>query len=153
MWSAPRVDRPRNLPAERASLLRLAGRPMARPSLSSRPKTPHERPARLLRKRPRPARSKTLFSNNASLPLTWSPDGQKIAFVAGLMSDEPSVGGDLYTIAATGGEATNVTPEMKATANWLAWTPEGKIVFGETVDGDSGVAMVDPANGRNDSLW
>jgi len=83
----------------------------------------------------------------------WSPDGKKIAFVAGLMSDEPSVGGDIYTIAATGGEATNVTPEMKATANWLAWTPEGKIVFGESVEGDAAVATVDPASGRIDSLW
>jgi len=83
----------------------------------------------------------------------WSPDGKKIAFIAGLMSDEPSVGGDIYTIAATGGEATNVTPEMKATANWLAWTPEGKIVFGESVEGDAAVATVDPASGRIDSLW
>jgi len=83
----------------------------------------------------------------------WSPDGKKIAFIAGLMSDEPSVGGDIYTIAATGGEATNVTPEMKATANWLAWTPEAKIVFGESVEGDAAVATVDPASGRIDSLW
>jgi len=83
----------------------------------------------------------------------WSPDGKKIAFIAGLMSDEPSVGGDIYTIAATGGEATNVTPEMKATANWLAWTPEAKIVFGESVEGDAAIATVDPASGRIDSLW
>jgi dipeptidyl aminopeptidase/acylaminoacyl peptidase len=83
----------------------------------------------------------------------WSPDGKKIAFIAGLMSDEPSVGGDIYTIAATGGEAANVTPEMKATASWLAWTPEGKIVFGETVEADAAVATVDPASGRIDPLW
>ena len=83
----------------------------------------------------------------------WSPDGKKIAFIAGLMSDEPSVGGDIYTIAPTGGEATSVTPEMKATANWLAWTSEAKIVFGESVEGDAAVATVDPANGRIDSLW
>jgi len=83
----------------------------------------------------------------------WSPDGKKIAFIAGLMSDEPSVGGDIYTIDATGGEAANVTPEMKATANWLAWTPEGKIVFGETVEGDAAAAIVDPASGRIDPLW
>jgi dipeptidyl aminopeptidase/acylaminoacyl peptidase len=83
----------------------------------------------------------------------WSPDGKKIGFIAGLMSDEPSVGGDIYTIAATGGEATNVTPNMKATANWLAWTPEGKIVFGETVEGDAAAATVDPASGRIDPLW
>ena len=83
----------------------------------------------------------------------WSADGRKIAFIAGLMSDEPSVGGDVYTIPATGGEATNVTPEIRATANWLAWTPEGKIIFGETVEGDAAVATVDPASGRIDSLW
>src|SRR5580700_3595537 len=52
----------------------------------------------------------------------WSPDGKSIAFIGGLMSDEPSVGGDIFTIAATGGEARNVTPEMKASASWLAWT-------------------------------
>src|SRR5256884_9370971 len=83
----------------------------------------------------------------------WSPDGKKIAFIAGLMSDEPSVGGDIYTIAAAGGEAANVTPEMKATANWLAWTPEGKIVVWGNVEGDSGAAMGDPARRRIDSLW
>ncbi len=83
----------------------------------------------------------------------WSPDGKKIAFITGLMSDEPSVGGDIYTIPAAGGEATNVTPEMKATANWLAWTPEAKIIFGESVEGDAAVATVDAASGRIDSLW
>jgi dipeptidyl aminopeptidase/acylaminoacyl peptidase len=83
----------------------------------------------------------------------WSPDGKKIAFIAGLMSDEPSVGGDIYTIAPTGGEPTNVTPGMKATANWLTWTPEGGIVFGESIEGDAAIATVDPASGRIDSLW
>jgi len=83
----------------------------------------------------------------------WSPDGKKIAFIAGLMSDEPSIGGDIYTIAAAGGEAKNITPDMKATANWLAWTPEGKIVFGETVEGDAAAAIVDPASSRIDPLW
>jgi len=83
----------------------------------------------------------------------WSPDGKKIAFIAGLMSDEPSVGGDIFTIPATGGEPTNLTPEMKATANSLAWTPEGKIVFGETIEGDAAVATVDPTTNRIDTLW
>jgi dipeptidyl aminopeptidase/acylaminoacyl peptidase len=83
----------------------------------------------------------------------WSPDGKKIAFIAGLMSDEPSVGGDIYTISANGGEATNVTPQLKASASWLAWTPENKIVLGEFIEGDSAVATVDPASNRIDPLW
>jgi dipeptidyl aminopeptidase/acylaminoacyl peptidase len=83
----------------------------------------------------------------------FSPDGKKIAFIAGLMSDEPSVGGDIFTISATGGEPTNLTPDMKATANSLAYTPDGKIVFGETIEGDSAVATIDPATARIDPLW
>jgi dipeptidyl aminopeptidase/acylaminoacyl peptidase len=83
----------------------------------------------------------------------WSPDGKKIAFIAGLMSDEPSVGGDIYTIPRTGGETTNLTPDMKATANWLTWTTEGKIVFGESIEGDAAAATVDPVSARIDPLW
>jgi len=83
----------------------------------------------------------------------WSPDGKKIAFIAGLMSDEPSIGGDIYTISATDGEPSNLTPDMRATANSLTWAPEGKIVFGETVEADAAVATVDPASGRIDTLW
>ena len=83
----------------------------------------------------------------------WSPDGKKIAFIAGLMSDEPSVGGDIYTISASGGQPTNATPAMKASASWLAWTPENRIVFAEFVEGDAAVATVDPATNRIDSLW
>ncbi len=76
----------------------------------------------------------------------WSPDGQSIAFISGLMSDEGSVGGDIFTIPATGGQATNITPEMKASASWLAWTPQSSILFGEYLEGDSGIATVSPAD-------
>src|SRR5271168_2017151 len=83
----------------------------------------------------------------------WSPDGQRIAFIGGLMSDEPSVGGDIFTIAATGGEATNITPEMKTSASWLAWTPDAKIIFGEYLEGDSGLATINPADGSKTELF
>jgi dipeptidyl aminopeptidase/acylaminoacyl peptidase len=83
----------------------------------------------------------------------WSPDGQRIAFIGGLMSDEPSVGGDLFTIAATGGEATNLTPEMKASASWLTWTSEGDILFGEYLEGDSALATINPAEGTKSQLF
>jgi dipeptidyl aminopeptidase/acylaminoacyl peptidase len=83
----------------------------------------------------------------------WSPDGKSIAFIGGLMSDEPSVGGDIFTIAATGGEATNITPEMKASASWLVWTPDAKIIFGEYLEGDSGIVTVNPADGSKTELF
>jgi dipeptidyl aminopeptidase/acylaminoacyl peptidase len=83
----------------------------------------------------------------------WSPDGQRIAFIGGLMSDEPSVGGDIFTIPAAGGEAKNITPEMKASASWLAWTPDAKIIFGEYLEGDSALATVNPADNHITELF
>jgi Tol biopolymer transport system component len=82
-----------------------------------------------------------------------SPDGQRIAFIGGLMSDEPSIGGDILTILATGGEAINLTPEMKASASWLAWTPNAKIIFGEYLEGDSGLATINPTDGSKTELF
>ncbi len=83
----------------------------------------------------------------------WSPDGKSVAFISGLMSDEPSVGGDVYVVPAEGGEARNITPEMKASASWLRWTGPQTILFGEDVDGESGVATTDVAGGKIETLW
>jgi dipeptidyl aminopeptidase/acylaminoacyl peptidase len=84
---------------------------------------------------------------------TWSPDGEKIAFVEGLMSDEDSVGGDIFTVTAAGGGASNLTPEMKASASWLEWNANGKILFAEWIEGDSGIATLDPVNGNVETIW
>jgi dipeptidyl aminopeptidase/acylaminoacyl peptidase len=83
----------------------------------------------------------------------WSPDGQRIAFIGGLMSDEPSVGGDIFTISANGGEATNLTPEMKASASWLVWNSGGSIIFGEYIEGDSAIDSINPADGAKMQLF
>ncbi|MGC1619977.1 MAG: S9 family peptidase [Candidatus Acidiferrum sp.] len=83
----------------------------------------------------------------------WSPDGQSIAFISGLMSDEGSVGGDIFTIPAIGGDATNITPEMKASASWLTWTSQGNIVFGEYIEGDSALASINVADGIQNQLF
>lgn len=83
----------------------------------------------------------------------WSPDGKSVAFIGGLMSDEPSVGGDIFIIPSEGGEAKNITPDVKASASWLTWTHDGKIVFGEWIDGGVAVDTVDPVNANPTILW
>jgi dipeptidyl aminopeptidase/acylaminoacyl peptidase len=83
----------------------------------------------------------------------WSPDGRAIAFIGGLMSDEGAIGGDIYTIPAGGGAPRNVTPELKASASWLAWLPSGQILFTEMVDGHSGVARVNVSGGTVEEVW
>jgi dipeptidyl aminopeptidase/acylaminoacyl peptidase len=82
----------------------------------------------------------------------WSADGKSVAFISGIMSDEGSVGGDIFIVAAEGGEARNITPGMKASASWLTFPAGGKILFGEKEDGESGIAIVDVASGSIQAL-
>jgi dipeptidyl aminopeptidase/acylaminoacyl peptidase len=58
----------------------------------------------------------------------WSPDGTQIAFIGGLMSDQGATGGDLYTIAATGGAPFNTTPGTHVSFMWLSWLPSGTAI-------------------------
>ena len=83
----------------------------------------------------------------------WSPDGRTIAFIEGLMSDESSVGGDIFVMPAKGGPPTNLTADRKASASWLTWTREGRIVAGEFAGADSSVISLEPATGRTESLY
>ena len=53
-----------------------------------------------------------------------SRDGSTIAFIAGIMSDFGSTGGDVYTLPIDGGAALDITPAMSASAtsrNASAW--------------------------------
>jgi dipeptidyl aminopeptidase/acylaminoacyl peptidase len=83
----------------------------------------------------------------------WSPDGERIAFIEGLMSDAGLTGGDIFTVSAGGGEAQNLTPEIKASPSWISWTLEKKIIFTEFAGGDVGLASVDPQNKKIETLW
>jgi dipeptidyl aminopeptidase/acylaminoacyl peptidase len=58
---------------------------------------------------------------------TVSPDGKTVAFIAGIMSDFGSTGGDVYTVALDGGAATNITPSIRASGTSLAWSCTGKL--------------------------
>jgi dipeptidyl aminopeptidase/acylaminoacyl peptidase len=83
----------------------------------------------------------------------WSPDGQSIAFIGGLMSDEGLIGGDIYVVPAAGGAARNLTPDMKASASSLHWIFEDALLFGERIDGQSGIASLHPGTGAIKPLW
>jgi dipeptidyl aminopeptidase/acylaminoacyl peptidase len=56
-----------------------------------------------------------------------SRDGSKIAFIAGIMSDFGSTGGDVYSLFLDGGSATNLTPDMHASATAIAWQCDGHL--------------------------
>jgi dipeptidyl aminopeptidase/acylaminoacyl peptidase len=83
----------------------------------------------------------------------WSPDGELVAFIEGLMSDEGLTGGDIFTVPAAGGSAENVTPGVAGTASWIGWMPDGKLMVGAIVAGDSGIATVHPDSQEIEVLW
>ncbi|HEY6413390.1 MAG TPA: S9 family peptidase [Edaphobacter sp.] len=59
----------------------------------------------------------------------WSPDGKRIAFIGGIMSDQGSTGGDIYSIPATGGTPSNIMPDKSVSASWLSWTSPNAIRY------------------------
>jgi dipeptidyl aminopeptidase/acylaminoacyl peptidase len=78
---------------------------------------------------------------------TFSPDGRRIAFIEGLMSDAGSNGGDVFVLAADGsGGPRNVTPGFRGSAATLRWLEPSEILFGLQIEGDSAFAAV-PADG------
>jgi dipeptidyl aminopeptidase/acylaminoacyl peptidase len=81
-----------------------------------------------------------------------SKDGKTVAFIGGLMSDFGSVGGDVFTVPATGGEPVNVTPGYRGSFNGLSW--QGKqIVASALVGSDLSIVSVDPVARSQRTLW
>jgi len=78
----------------------------------------------------------------------FSPDGTRIAFVGGLMSDQGSTGGDIWMVAANGGgEPVDVTPGIHTTPAWLAWTGADRLLVAEHAAGMSRVSSYTLAEG------
>jgi dipeptidyl aminopeptidase/acylaminoacyl peptidase len=83
----------------------------------------------------------------------WAPDNSQIAFIGGLMSDQPVVGGDIYTIGVTSGAARNLTDGMKMTATSLSWSSDSSgIDFAGVSEGKTIIAALD-LRGRISILW
>ncbi len=61
----------------------------------------------------------------------FSPDGKTIAFIGGLMSDQGSTGGDIWTISANASNnaPTDVTPNIDGTPTWFSWIGPDAVGF------------------------
>jgi dipeptidyl aminopeptidase/acylaminoacyl peptidase len=81
-----------------------------------------------------------------------SPDGRFVAFISGLMSDQGVAGGDVFVVSTRDGQARNLTPNMPASATWLAWSNATQVLFSELIDGNSGIASVD-ISGALTQIW
>jgi dipeptidyl aminopeptidase/acylaminoacyl peptidase len=59
-----------------------------------------------------------------------SRDGRTVAFIGGIMSDFGSTGGDIYTLPAAGGAATNITPSGVTASSMESFTSPPEIRTG-----------------------
>jgi len=84
-----------------------------------------------------------------------SRDGKRVAFIAGIMSDFGSTGGDLYTVALAGGQALNITPKLPASVSAIHWDCKGHLTAA-VIAGDK-TQIVDFGNGETGNagkvLW
>jgi dipeptidyl aminopeptidase/acylaminoacyl peptidase len=86
---------------------------------------------------PNASRAALVDPNTVSGPLhglqialpRWSPDGSRIVFIGGLMSDQGFTGGDLYGVAVSGGAPVDLTPGIHVTPSWFSWrSPQSLLV-------------------------
>ncbi len=79
----------------------------------------------------------------------FSPDGKQIAFIGGLMSDQGSTGGDIWTIPSTGGQPKDVTPNRAASVAFFVWIDPTTLGISEHVGGSSHLADLDLKSGKD----
>jgi dipeptidyl aminopeptidase/acylaminoacyl peptidase len=83
----------------------------------------------------------------------WSPDGQHIAFIGGLMSDEGFDGGDLFAMPSGGGDVKDLTPGRKSSVTSLQWQRPDQLLFTEDVDGSGAISTLRLPSGEIETLW
>jgi dipeptidyl aminopeptidase/acylaminoacyl peptidase len=71
----------------------------------------------------------------------WSPDGSQIALIGGLMSDQGSTGGDVYTVPAEGGVPVDVTPGIDISPAWLTWTGSQSLLVSSAAGGSTRLSI------------
>ena len=104
--------------------------------LYTAPATPNAPPTSIVDPQKDPG---TLHSLQIAVP-RWSPDGSRIAFIGGLMSDQGATGGDVYLVSASGGSAVNVTPHAAVTSVWPHWINDHSLIVSEVAGGTSRIA-------------
>jgi dipeptidyl aminopeptidase/acylaminoacyl peptidase len=84
----------------------------------------------------------------------WSPDGSRIAFIEGLMSDQGGTGGEIFMLSVhEKRKFINLTPNRQSTPGWFCWLDSDKLIFTEYVGGSLAVQRLNVTSGKLDQLW
>jgi dipeptidyl aminopeptidase/acylaminoacyl peptidase len=66
----------------------------------------------------------------------WSPDGKAIAFIGGLMSDQGATGGDVWMVAADGGQPRDLSRGRPTSSAWIEWGGNDSLFATELAGGN-----------------
>jgi dipeptidyl aminopeptidase/acylaminoacyl peptidase len=84
----------------------------------------------------------------------WNGDGTQIAYIGGIMSDEAITGGDVMVVPASGGAATDVTPNLHASVTTITWHgSRDHVIATELAGSRSVIASIDVAAKTQRSIW
>src|SRR5438067_6512412 len=83
----------------------------------------------------------------------WSPDGNSIAFIEGLMSDEGFHGGDLLTMTVSGRDVVNRTASRKTSVNSFFWQAHDRIFVIEYLCCGSSISELSLTNNSERTIW
>jgi acylaminoacyl-peptidase len=83
----------------------------------------------------------------------WSPDGSKVAFIEGIMSDEGFHGGDVMVMPAAGGAPENVTANRPTSSSALFWLANDRLLVTATSKGGSALSEISLASRKIATLW
>ncbi len=84
----------------------------------------------------------------------WSPDGNRIAFLSSIWSDQGAVGGSVFVMPAGGGDARELEGSRHTSPNWIEWSEDGETLYIAGQErGGSGIASLDVETGARTQLW
>jgi dipeptidyl aminopeptidase/acylaminoacyl peptidase len=72
----------------------------------------------------------------------WSPDSKSIAFIGGLMSDQGSTGGDVWTVPSQGGQPHDLSANRPTSPAWIEWRDDRSLFVSELAGGSSQLALL-----------
>jgi dipeptidyl aminopeptidase/acylaminoacyl peptidase len=81
----------------------------------------------------------------------FSPDGSKIAFIGGLMSDQGSTGGDIWVVPSKGGDPVDITPNIDGTPTYIVWEGPNAVGFAEDRSGHTVLSSYFVSTGTRDA--
>lgn len=87
--------------------------------------------------------------------LTWSPDGQRVAYITGQWSDRGLVGGDVLVqqVAGGAGKAHNLTPDSEISLSHVRWFPDGRhMLYAAWAGVTDQIGVLDESSGKMTAL-